>query len=202
MLQTTKRGFTLSFKHIRLSFGAAARAKVAHGMKVMAEVTAKTYGPGGRNVALDYDAGDPKITKDGVTVAKSVFFKDREEELGAKLLKRIAHSTNTYSGDGTTLSTFFSTALVTKACEAIENGIHPVFLKKGIEKSKIAALNILQDFVMPVTSQKELMDVCLVSSNYNEEIARITSDAISSIDAKYVNLVVYIYFINPVTNFV
>lgn len=81
----------------------------------MAEVTSKTYGPGGRNVAMEYDLRDPKITKDGVTVAKSVFFQDREEELGAKLLKRIAHNTNTYAGDGTTLSTFFSAALVTKA---------------------------------------------------------------------------------------
>ena len=81
----------------------------------MAEVTGKTYGPGGRNVALEYEYGDPKITKDGVTVAKSVFFENREEELGAKLLKRIAHVANTYCGDGTTLATTFSSYLVNRS---------------------------------------------------------------------------------------
>ena len=129
MIKLPKRLFALSYKHVRLSFGDKARSKIARGMKIMADVTSKTYGPGGRNVALEYEYGDPKITKDGVTVAKTVFFEDREEELGAKLLKRIAHTTNTFSGDGTTLSTFFSSALVSKSCDAIENGIHPIFLK-------------------------------------------------------------------------
>ena len=96
MLKIQSRGFALSYKHIRRSFGNNARSKIARGINVMANVTAKTYGPGGRNIALEYENGDPKITKDGVTVAKSIFFKDREEELGAKLLKRIAHVANTY----------------------------------------------------------------------------------------------------------
>jgi len=126
---TVKRHFTLSFKHVRLSFGEEARNKLVSGMKVLAEVTSKTYGPGGRNVALEYENGDPKITKDGVTVAKSIFFRDREQELGAKLLKRIAHSTNSFSGDGTTLSTFFASTLISKSVDAISNGIHPFYLK-------------------------------------------------------------------------
>lgn len=159
MLNLSRRGFALSYKHVRLSFGAAARAKLAQGMQIMSEVTTKTYGPGGRNVALDYEYGDPKITKDGVTVAKSVFFKDREEELGAKLLKRVAHTTNTYAGDGTTLATLFSSSLIKKGCDAVENGIHPVFLKRGIEKAKSAALDILKEFVIPVTNEKELLNV-------------------------------------------
>ena len=182
MMKLTKRYFGLSFNHVRLSFGHQARDKIARGMKILAEVTSKTYGPGGRNVALEYENGDPKITKDGVTVWKSIFFKDREEELGAKLLKRIAHVTNTYAGDGTTLSTFFSSALVNRSVEAIKCGYHPIFIKHGIEKSKIAALDILQQFVMPVTNKKELIDVCLVSSNYNKEIAEIVAEAISRID--------------------
>lgn len=148
----------------------------------MANVTSKTYGPGGRNVALEYEGGDPKITKDGVTVSKSVFFKDREQELGAKLLKRVADSTNTYSGDGTTLATCFSATLLEKACGLIDNGIHPIFLKKGMEKGRDAALKILKEFAIPITSQKELYNVCMVSSNYNEEIAKITSEAIECID--------------------
>ena len=184
MIKVPRRLFALSFKPVRLSFGHDARAKIAKGIRVMADVTSKTYGPGGRNVALEYENGDPKITKDGVTVAKSVFFKDREEELGAKLLKRISHSTNTYAGDGTTLSTFFSANLVDKACKAIENGVEPIHLKFGIEKSKRATLEILQQFVMPVTNKKELHDVCLVSSNYNEEIADIVTEAISNIDMR------------------
>lgn len=154
-----RRTFALSYKHVRLNFGSDARKKIVNGMKVMSDLTTKTYGPGGRNVALEYENGDPKITKDGVTVAKSVFFKDREEELGAKLLKRIANSTNTFSGDGTTLSTLFATSLISKSIDAIENGIHPIFLKKGIEKSKKAAIEILNDFAIPITRKEELMRV-------------------------------------------
>ncbi|CAI2363503.1 unnamed protein product [Moneuplotes crassus] len=183
MYNFSKKFFSISYKHVRLSFGDNARAKVAEGMRIMANVTSKTYGPGGRNVALEYDLGDPKITKDGVTVAKNVFFKDREKELGAKLLKRIADSTNKYCGDGTTLSAIFGTSLVSKSCNAITHGIHPTMLKRGIEKGRDSALEILKQFVMPVTNEEELKNICLVSSNYNEEIADITSRAINSIDS-------------------
>jgi chaperonin GroEL len=149
----------------------------------MANVTSKTYGPGGRTVCLEYENGDPKITKDGVTVAKSVFFKDREHELGAKLLKRISDSTNTFCGDGTTLATFFSTTLIEKSIIAVSYGIHPTSLKNGIEKAKNSALEIIKQFSIPVTNEKELYDVCMVSSNYDEVIADITSRAINSIDS-------------------
>jgi len=105
-------------------------------------------------------------------------------ELGSKLLKRVAHTTNTYCGDGTTLSALFSTSLISKSWDAITHGIHPTFLKKGIEKGRDSALEILKQFSIPVTNEQELKDICLVSSNYNEEIADITSRAINNIDSK------------------
>jgi chaperonin GroEL len=88
-----------------------------------------------------------------------VFFKDREHELGSKLLKRIADSTNTYCGDGTTLATFFSTTLIDKSITAVAHGIHPTLLNKGIIKAKESALEIIKQFSIPVTNEKELFNV-------------------------------------------
>ena len=147
----------------------------------MADATVKTYGPGGRNVAIEYEGGDPKITKDGVTVVKSIYFSDREVEIGAKLLKKIAGNTNMYTGDGTTLSTYFAKSLLDKGIKAIDNGSHPILLKKGFEKSKAELLTILDWMKIPIETKEELLSVCRVSANYNEEIAQITSEALHTV---------------------
>lgn len=137
------RSFARSFKHVRLSFGSESRNALMTGIKLMSDATVQTYGPGGRNVAMDYDGGDPKITKDGVTVAKSINFADREQEMGAKLMKRVANNANQYSGDGTTLSTFFAAELLDQGVKAVEMGAHPIMLKRGMERSKEQLMAIL-----------------------------------------------------------
>lgn len=104
--------FAKSFKHVKVKFGQEAWDKIVQGIDEVAKSTVKTYGPGGWNVALEYEAGDPKIQKDGVTVAKSIFFSDREKEIGAKLIKRVANNTNNFAGDGTTLSTLFANSII------------------------------------------------------------------------------------------
>ena len=133
----TWRRFATSYKHVRLAFGSDIRSKLAQGMALVADTAARTLGPGGRNVALEYEAGAPKITKDGVTVAKSIFFRDRELDLGSKLVKRVANNTNVFAGDGTTSSALLSSSLVKAGVNAVETqGAHPVSLRRGMEKAK------------------------------------------------------------------
>lgn len=94
-------------------------------------------GPGGRNIAVEYEGGDPKITKDGVTVLKSIEMKHRAEEIGARLLKRSAGYTNTYAGDGTTSSALLSKEILKLGINAIEfEKAHPVAIKRGLEKAQ------------------------------------------------------------------
>ena len=99
--------------------GEEARRALVAGIRTLAEVGQKTLGPGGRNVAIDYEGGDPKITKDGVTVIKSVHLSDRAQEMGAKLLKRSTGATNTYAGDGTTSSAILSREIIERGIKAI-----------------------------------------------------------------------------------
>lgn len=96
-----------------------------------------TLGPGGRNVAIDYEGGEPKITKDGVTVLKSVHLGIREQEMGAKLLKRSTGATNIFAGDGTTTSAILAREILTRGNKAIEfEGAHPVAIKRGLDKAQ------------------------------------------------------------------
>ena len=100
--------FRASYKTVRTVHGSDARTAIINGVKMLSRVSQKTLGPGGRNVALEYEGGDPKITKDGVTVVKSVNLNDRAEEMGSKLLKKATGATNIYAGDGTTTSAILS----------------------------------------------------------------------------------------------
>ena len=93
---------------------------MVQGISRVSETASLTLGPGGRNIALEYENGEPKITKDGVTVVKSIFELTRDRDLGAKLLKRVANNTNVYAGDGTTSSTLISKELVERGFKAIE----------------------------------------------------------------------------------
>ena len=90
------------------------------GIERVSKTACLTLGPGGRNVVLEYENGDPKITKDGVTVIKSIFEKTRDRDMGAKLLKRVANNTNIYAGDGTTTSSLISAQLASRGFKAIE----------------------------------------------------------------------------------
>jgi len=97
-----------TYKSVATVMGAEARSALYIGVSKLANVGQQTLGPGGRNIALEYDAGPPKLTKDGVTVIKTIHLADRAEEMGAKLLKKIAGSANTYAGDGTTTAALLS----------------------------------------------------------------------------------------------
>jgi chaperonin GroEL len=117
-------------------YGSDARKSLLLGISRLSKTGALTLGPGGRNVVLEYENGDPKITKDGVTVVKSIFEKTRDRDLGAKLLKRVANNTNVYAGDGTTTSVLISQKLTEGGFLAIQHqGAHPIAVKRGMDKA-------------------------------------------------------------------
>jgi len=139
-----------TFKAVNIKFGDEARRDIFLGIDRLAKCSALTLGPGGRNVALEYEAGQPKITKDGVTVVKSVFESSRAAALGSKLLKQAAARTNHFAGDGTTTSTLLSHALVKNGFNAIEfGGAHPIALKRELDKLKGELLTFLKDMSLP-----------------------------------------------------
>ena len=142
-------------------YGVDARKALVAGISALADVGQKTLGPGGRNIAIDYEAGEPKITKDGVTVLKSLYLGEREKEMGSKLLKRSTGSTNIFAGDGTTTSSILSREILTRGNNAIEfEGAHPVALKRGLDKSLQVVSAFLKEISMPVTTQQEVFNVC------------------------------------------
>ena len=128
--------FPPKFKTVRMMYGEDARKALVAGIQTLAEVGQKTLGPGGRNVAIEYEAGEPKITKDGVTVLKSIMLAEREKEMGAKMLKRSSGATNIFAGDGTTTSAILAREIITRGINAIEfEGAHPVAIKRGLDKA-------------------------------------------------------------------
>ena len=151
-LSRTFATFKPTFKSVLPKFGHASRLPLIEGISRVSTTASLTLGPGGRNVALEYEGGDPKITKDGVTVVKSIFDSSRSTELGVKLVKRVANSTNTFAGDGTTTSTLMSKELVQRGFKAIEySGAHPIALKRGMDKGLKVVLNFLKEIAMPIS---------------------------------------------------
>ena len=152
------------------------------GIQRVSETACLTLGPGGRNVVLEYENGDPKITKDGVTVVKSIFEKQRDHDMGAKLIKRVANNTNVYAGDGTTTSTLIARELTNRGFKAIEyEGAHPIALKRGMDKGLQVVLGFLKEIAMPISQPEEVRNVCMVSSNHNDHIADIISKTLQSV---------------------
>lgn len=152
------------------------------GIKTLADVGQKTLGPGGRNIAIEYDGGEPKITKDGVTVLKSLNLGEREKEMGAKLLKKSTGATNIFAGDGTTTSSILAREILTRGINAIEfEGAHPVAIKRGLDKALQVVSGFLKEIALPVTTKKEVLHVCRVASNYNKNVAEIVAMTLNTV---------------------
>ena len=167
---------------MKLVFGSKARKAIAQGINTLSSTSQVTLGPGGRNVALEYEAGDPKIPKDGVTVLKSIHLSDRAQEIGAKMLKRSVGSTNTYAGDGTTSSSVLTKTILEKGIQAVDfEKAHPVAIKRGLDKGLKVVQQFLKDIAMPVTSEKEIENVCYVSTNFDKNIAEIVAKTLNTV---------------------
>ncbi len=162
-------------------FGDSARIRMLRGVNVLADAVKVTLGPKGRNVVLDKAFGAPTITKDGVSVAKEVELKDKYENMGAQMVKEVASQTSDVAGDGTTTATVLAQAILREGLKSVAAGMNPMDLKRGIDKSVIAAVEALKKVSKPCSERKEIAQVGTISANSDESIGNIIADAMEKV---------------------
>jgi chaperonin GroEL len=162
-------------------FSSDARDRLLRGVDVLANAVKVTLGPKGRNVVLEKSFGAPRITKDGVTVAKEVELSDKFENLGAQLVKEVASKTNDIAGDGTTTATVLAQSIVREGVKAVAAGLNPMDLKRGIDKAVIAVVEELKKRSKKITSPSETAQVGTISANGESEIGKMISEAMQKV---------------------
>ena len=166
-------------KEVRFHEGA--RAKMVHGLNILADAVKVTLGPKGRNVVLERSFGAPTVTKDGVSVAKEIELKDKFENMGAQMVKEVASKTSDVAGDGTTTATVLAQAIVREGMKYVASGMNPMDLKRGIDKAVISVVEELKKISKPCSSSKEIAQVGAISANADHEIGKIISDAMDKV---------------------
>uniref|UniRef100_A0A2K5LVQ9 60 kDa heat shock protein, mitochondrial n=1 Tax=Cercocebus atys TaxID=9531 RepID=A0A2K5LVQ9_CERAT len=167
-----------------VKFGADARALVLQGVDLLADAVAITMGPKGRTVIIEQSWGSPKVTKDGVTVAKSIDLKDKYKNIGAKLVQDVASNTNEEAGDGTTTATVLARSVAKEGFEKISKGANPVEIRRGVMLAVDAVIAELKKQSKPVTTPEEIAQVATISANRDKEIGNIISDAMKKVGRK------------------
>ncbi len=162
-------------------FGTDARAKMLHGVDVLANAVKVTLGPKGRNVVLDKSFGAPRITKDGVTVAKEIELGDKFENMGAQMVREVASKTSDEAGDGTTTATVLAQAIVREGAKAVAAGMNPMDLKRGIDIAVEAVINELKSRSKVVSSNEEIAQVGTISANGDREIGNMIARAMEKV---------------------
>jgi len=173
------RGFAVAGKEIK--FGADARASILVGVDKIADAVQVTLGPKGRNVAIEQSFGAPKITKDGVTVAKAIEFSEKYENIGAQLLRAVANKTNDVAGDGTTTAVVLGRAIFKEGSKAVAAGLNPMDLKRGIDQAVTKVLAELKANSRAVDSKDQIMKVATISANGEESIGALIADAMEKV---------------------
>jgi len=166
-------------KEVRFHEGA--RAKMVHGLNILADAVKVTLGPKGRNVVLERSFGAPTVTKDGVSVAKEIELKDKFENMGAQMVKEVASKTSDVAGDGTTTATVLAQAIVREGMKFVASGMNPMDLKRGIDKAVIAVVDELKKISKPCSSSKEIAQVGSISANSDADIGKIIADAMEKV---------------------
>ncbi|KAG9349325.1 hypothetical protein JZ751_027768 [Albula glossodonta] len=164
-----------------LKFGADARALMLQGVDVLADAVAVTMGPKGRTVIIEQSWGSPKVTKDGVTVAKSIDLKDKYKNIGAKLVQDVANNTNEEAGDGTTTATVLARAIAKEGFDSISKGANPMEIRRGVMLAVEKVIAELKKLSKPVTTPEEIAQVATISANGDSEIGTIISDAMKKV---------------------
>jgi chaperonin GroEL len=162
-------------------FDAEARGKLLHGMDVLAEAVRVTLGPKGRNVVIDRSFGAPRISKDGVTVAKEIELPDRFENMGAQMLREVAVKTSEVAGDGTTTATVLAQAIVKEGAKAVVAGMSPIDLKRGIDMAVDAIVADIAKRAKKVSTNEEIAQIGTVAANGDREIGRILAEAMEKV---------------------
>jgi chaperonin GroEL len=166
-------------KEVRFHEGA--RAKMVHGLNILADAVKVTLGPKGRNVVLERSFGAPTVTKDGVSVAKEIELKDKFENMGAQMVKEVASKTSDVAGDGTTTATVLAQAIVREGMKYVASGMNPMDLKRGIDKAVISVVEELKKISKPCSSSKEIAQVGSISANSDADIGKIIADAMDKV---------------------
>uniref|UniRef100_A0A7S2A4U9 Uncharacterized protein n=1 Tax=Ditylum brightwellii TaxID=49249 RepID=A0A7S2A4U9_9STRA len=174
-------GATRSMSGKEIKFGVEGRAAMLRGVDLLADAVQVTLGPKGRNAIIQQPYGAPKITKDGVTVAKAIDFEDKFEDMGAQLVKSVASKTNDVAGDGTTTATVLARAIYREGCKAVAAGMNPLDLRRGIQLAVNSVVKTLGEITRPVTSKEEVSQVGTISANADMEIGQLLSDAMERV---------------------
>ena len=164
-----------------VKFHADAREKMLRGVDILANAVKVTLGPKGRNVVLDKSFGAPRITKDGVTVAKEIELEDKFENMGAQMVREVASKTNDLAGDGTTTATVLAQAIVREGAKAVASGMNPMDLKRGIDKAVDAVVEELKKNARKITKNDEIAQVGTISANGDIEIGRFLAEAMQKV---------------------
>src|SRR6201747_2323425 len=165
----------MSAKDVR--FATDARDRMLRGVETLANAVKVTLGPKGRNVVIDKSFGAPRITKDGVTVAKEIELEDKFENMGAQMVREVAQKTNDNAGDGTTTATVLAAAIVKEGAKSVAAGMNPMDLKRGIDIAVAAVLKDIEKRAKKVSSSAEVAQVGTISSNGDKQIGKMISDA-------------------------
>ncbi|TPJ37095.1 MULTISPECIES: chaperonin GroEL [unclassified Mesorhizobium] len=164
-----------------VKFHTEAREKMLRGVDILANAVKVTLGPKGRNVVIDKSFGAPRITKDGVTVAKEIELEDKFENMGAQMVREVASKTNDIAGDGTTTATVLAQAIVKEGAKAVASGMNPMDLKRGIDKAVDAVVAELKANARKVTKNDEIAQVGTISANGDAEIGRFLAEAMEKV---------------------
>jgi chaperonin GroEL len=169
----------MAAKEVR--FAGDARQRMLRGVDILAEAVKVTLGPKGRNVVLDKSFGAPRISKDGVTVAKEIELSDKFENMGAQMLREVASKTSDVAGDGTTTATVLAQSIVREGAKAVAAGMNPMDLKRGIDRAVGAIIDELKKRTRKITTPAETAQVGTVSANGDSEIGRMISEAMQKV---------------------
>lgn len=164
-----------------IKFGTDARTKMLNGVEILAKTVKVTLGPKGRNVMLDKSYGAPKITKDGVSVAKEVVLADKFENMGAQLVKEVAQKTADKAGDGTTTATVLAEAIIKEGCKAVAAGMNPMDLKRGIDMAVEAVVEDVKSRSKEIKTSEEIAQVGTISANGDKSIGEYLARAMEKV---------------------
>ena len=164
-----------------VKFGRDARERILQGVDILADAVKVTLGPKGRNVVIEKSFGAPRITKDGVTVAKEIELKDRFQNIGAQMVREVASKTNDYAGDGTTTATVLAQSIVREGLKSVAAGMNPMDLKRGIDLAVGKVVDDLKARSKPVSNSAEIAQVGVISANGDTEVGEKIAEAMEKV---------------------
>src|SRR6516164_5346408 len=164
-----------------VKFHGDARERMLRGVDILANAVRVTLGPKGRNVVLDKSFGAPRITKDGVTVAKEIELPDKFENMGAQMVREVASKTSDQAGDGTTTATILAHAIVREGSKAVAAGMNPMDLKRGVDHAVDAVIADLKSRSRKVSTNEEIAQVGTISANGDLEIGKMIAEAMQKV---------------------